>query len=83
MRLQRKMACVVEMHLGSRVITFERLRARRQKERVVLAPDREQRRAFRAEVLLELRIERNVAGVIQEQVELDFVIAGSGQQCGI
>src|SRR5690242_7293563 len=40
------------------------------KKRIVLAPHREQRRSVRAEVFVELRVPRDIAGVIEEQVEL-------------
>lgn len=43
MCLQCKVAGVVEIHFGTRVVTPEGLGARRQKERVALSPYREQR----------------------------------------
>jgi hypothetical protein len=42
------------MNLGIRIVAREGLSARRQEERVVLAPYREQRRSAGADVLLEL-----------------------------
>src|SRR4029077_3348551 len=83
MRFQREVTGVVEVHFSVRVIALECLSSRRQKEWVVLAPDCEQWRPFCAEILLELRVERHVAGIIQEQVELDLIIAEPGQQRGI
>src|SRR5437870_6339594 len=83
MRFQREVTGVVEVYFGVRVVALERLGPGRQKERIVLAPDREQWRPLCAEVLLELRVERDVAGIIQEQVELDLIIAGPGQQRGV
>jgi len=44
MGFQREMAGVEELHLGVRIVAPERLGSRRQEERVVPAPDREQRR---------------------------------------
>src|SRR5207302_5399075 len=41
--LQRKMAGIEQMDFGFRVVAFERLGAGSQKERIVSAPDREQR----------------------------------------
>src|SRR5712691_6448545 len=79
-RLQREVAGVVEVHFSIRVIALERRSPGRQKEQVVLTPDSEQRWPFCAEILLEIGVERDVAGVIQKQVELDFVIVGTGQQ---
>src|SRR5438477_3371661 len=83
MRFQREVTGVVEVYFGVRVIALEGLSARRQKEWVVRAPDCEKRRPIFTEILLELRIERDVAGIIQEQVELDLVIAEPGQQRGV
>ena len=68
------MAGVIEMDFCIRDVALERFRPRRQEERVVLAPDCEQRRALCAEILLELGIEGDVARVVQEQVELNIVI---------
>ena len=36
-----------------------------------------------AEVFLELRVESDITGIIEEQVELDFIVAGPGQQSGV
>src|SRR5262249_1913691 len=44
MCFQREVAGVEEAHDGTRNIALERFRARRQEERVVLAPHREERR---------------------------------------
>jgi hypothetical protein len=68
------------MHFGTRVAALESFGARRQKERVALAPYREQRWFLCAEIFLELGIQSNVAGVIQEQVELNFVVTRPGKQ---
>src|SRR5262249_7165398 len=83
MCLQRKVASVVEIHFGIRVVTPEGLGARRQKEGVALSPHREQWWFLCTEILLELGIQGDVASVIEEQVELDFVIAWPSQQCRI
>src|SRR5262245_14850484 len=66
MRLQREVARLEETDHCAWVVALERLGARRQEERVVLAPYREKRRPARAKVLLELRVQRNVAGVVEE-----------------
>src|ERR1700693_6618656 len=63
MGLQCKMSRVVEDDLGARIITTVGLRPGRQKERIVLSPYRESGRAMRAEVLLKLRIKRQLAFV--------------------
>src|SRR5262245_26192803 len=64
MRLQREVARLEEADHCARNVALERLGARRQEERVVLAPHREQRRPPRAEVFLELRVLRDIAGVV-------------------
>src|SRR5208337_559428 len=71
MCLQREVAGVVEMDLSARVIAFERFRARRQEKGIVLAPHCQHGWAFASEVLLEPGIKRDIAGIIQKQVQLD------------
>jgi hypothetical protein len=53
MRFQREMAGVEEADNRTRIVPLESLGAGRQKERVVLAPHRQERRLVRAEVFLE------------------------------
>src|SRR5581483_5985157 len=76
MSFERKMASVVEAYLGARNVTLECFRTGRQEERIALAPDRKQRRPVCAEIFLEFGIERDIAGIIQKQVELDRIVAG-------
>src|SRR5215475_5685190 len=80
MRFEREMAGVKEMDLGVWVVALECLSAWRQKKRIILAPDCEQRWAFAPEVFLEPGVERHVGRIIEEQVKLDLVISGAGQQ---
>lgn len=80
---QREVARIVEINFRVRIISNERFGACGQEERIVLTSDSEQRRPLRAEIFLEPGIECDVAGVIQEEVKLDLVIAGPGQQCGV
>src|SRR5690242_361446 len=80
MRFEREMAGVVKVHLGIMHIAREGFCARRQEKRIILAPHRQQRRLAIAQIFLELRVERDVAGVIKKEIELDLVIAGSRQQ---
>ena len=77
------MAGVVEMNIRLRLIPLERLGAGRQEEGIVLPPNRQQRRTLGAEIGLELRIERHIVRIVEEQVELNLVIAGPGQQRGV
>src|SRR5262249_56358450 len=79
-RLQREMTGVVQVHFGIRDVPAIGLGPGRQEERVVPAPDGQQRRPPRREVAVELRIERHVARVVEEQIELDLVVTGPRQQ---
>ena len=53
MRFQGEVTGVEEAYNRIRIVSLERLGARRHKERVVLAPHRQKRRLVRAEVFLE------------------------------
>jgi hypothetical protein len=77
--LQGEVAGVEEADLGVGQVALEGFGPGGQEERVVLVPDREQRRPAGAEVLLERRVERHVARVVEEQVELDLVGAAAGE----
>src|SRR5580704_11224283 len=66
------MSRVVKDDLSVRIITAVSLRPGREKERIVLSPDGESWRAMRAEVLLKLRIKRDVAFVVTDQIELNL-----------
>ena len=60
-------------------VAFERLRAGRQKEGIVLAPYGEEARLVSTEIGLEGRIERDIALVVAKKIELQLVGAGAGQ----
>ena len=60
------------MDLGLRKIALVGLRAGRDKEWIVLAPNRQQRRLVLAEILLETRVERDSRPIAQHEVELDI-----------
>src|SRR6516164_1257547 len=77
---EREMTRFEQMDLGIWNVLFERLGTGGQKKWIVLAPHGQQRRPLRPEILLEFGIERDIALVIAEQIELDFVIAGSGKE---
>src|SRR5207248_7342269 len=79
MRLQREMPGVEKAHERFRNIAFEGLGTGREEEGIVLAPHREEGWLVGAEVRLEGRIERDVALVVAEQVELELVRARPGQ----
>src|SRR5665213_4265012 len=69
------MTGIEEANHRIRDVAFEGLRTGWQKERIVLAPRREERRLVGPEVILKGRIERDVALVVAEQVELHLVRA--------
>src|SRR5262249_42628267 len=77
--LQREVAGVEESDQCVRNVALERLRTRRQEERIVLAPHREEGRLVGAEVLLEDRVESDIALVVAEEVELQLGHPGPGQ----
>src|SRR4029077_20835786 len=49
----------------------------------VLTPDGEQRRTVRPEILLELRVNRNITCVVERQVELNLIVAVAGQESAV
>src|SRR6476620_10895427 len=79
MCFERKVAGIEETHFRAWNVALERLRARRQEERIVLAPERQEGRLVLAEVLLKHRVKLDVALVVAEEIELDFIGAGTGQ----
>jgi len=78
-RFAGRVSGIKELNFAIRVVTPEGLCAWRQKERIV-TPDREQRRLLRSEILLELRVQGDIACVVQEKVELNLVIPGPSPQ---
>src|SRR6266481_6676310 len=79
MRFEREVAGIEEANYGPGIVTLERLGTSGHKERVVLAPHRQERRLVGSEVFLERRIQRYIALVVAEEVELYFIGAGAGQ----
>src|SRR5262245_21539729 len=77
-RLESEVSGLEERDLRVLDVTLERRRACGYEERVSVAPDGEQRRLVLAKVLLELRIHVDVARVVEEQVQLYLMRAGSG-----
>ena len=77
MRLQRKVAGIQELDSGARNVATKRFGARRDKVEIVLAPDRQQWRLRRTEILLKFRIELHVVCVIEKQIELNVYVAGA------
>src|SRR6516225_11380349 len=79
MRLERKVPGVQETHFGTRNVALERLRARRQEEGIVLPPNRQKPRLVPAEIGLEFRVQRDVALIVTEKIELHLIGTGTRQ----
>ena len=73
MSFKREVASVEEMNSRTGNVAFERLGTYRQKKRIVLSPCRKEAWFMRPKIILESWIERDVALVVAEQVQLDFV----------
>src|SRR5262249_21313193 len=76
---KREVASVEEMNGRTGNIAFERLGTRRQEERIVPSPCRKEAWLVHPKIILKSWVERDVALVVAEQVELDFVGARTGQ----
>src|SRR5262245_40574536 len=79
MGFECEVARVEEMNLRTGNVAFECLGTGRQKKGIVLSPCREEAWLVRPEIILESWVKRDVALVVAEQVQLDFVGAGAGQ----
>src|SRR5262249_51775979 len=79
MGLESEVARVEEMDYRTGDIAPERLSTARQEKGVVLSQHRQEMWLVRSEVMLEGRVERDVALVIAEQIQLDLVGARAGQ----
>src|SRR5262247_2732691 len=79
MRLEREVSGIEEADDRIRKIALESLRTERQEERIVLAPQSQERRPVGPEIVLEGREERDVALVVTQEVELQLIRAGPGQ----
>src|SRR5499427_3585084 len=79
MCFQGEMASVEEADDRTGHVPLERLGTGRQEERIVLAPDREEGWLVRAEIVLEGGVQRDIALVVAEQVQLDLIGPGTGQ----
>ena len=73
--LQREMAAIDEADVGRGHVALEGLGARRNEERVVLAPHRQHRRALLAQIGLDRVVQRDVGLVVEQEIELDLVVA--------
>src|SRR5262245_29075671 len=79
MSLEREVARVEEVDGRFGNVAFERLGTLRQKKGIVLSPYPQEAWLVGPEVILEVWVGRNVALVIAEQIQLDFVGTRTGQ----
>lgn len=80
MRFQRKVARVEQVDLQILDVLLKRLGAGLREDRIVLAPHGQHGRLSPAEVRVELRVQRKIALVVLEQVQLDVLVARSIHQ---
>src|SRR5215468_4911967 len=71
---------IEKLNLRIRYVPSKSFRSRRNKERVVLAPDRKQRWFGLAKVFLEFRVELHVRRIVQKQIELNLFVPGPFEQ---
>src|SRR5262245_60606950 len=73
MGFEREVACVEEMNYGIGNIAPERLGAARQEKRIVPAPRCQKWRLMLAKIGLEFGVQRDVALIVAEKVELHLI----------
>src|SRR5678809_1226222 len=71
---------IEELHLRTRIVPLERHGSGWEKERIGFAPDGERGWPVQAEVLLELGIQLDVTCIVEKQIQLNVLIAGTSQQ---
>src|SRR5580692_2465688 len=79
-RLECEVSRVHKSDRGGRKILLIRLGTCRDKEGIVLSPDRHERRPVLTEVFVELRIRRDVVSVIEVKIQLDLHVSGTRDQ---
>src|SRR5579875_458395 len=82
-RLYSKMPGIQDLDARIRYIASKCFRPVRHKERVVLTPNREQRRLSLPKVILKCRIELHVRCVIEKQIQLNVFVPRALQQSRI
>src|SRR5476649_2167045 len=80
MRFEGKVPRVVKHYFGLGIVALISLGTGRDKEGIVLAPNRESRRQILAEELLKLGIKLHVGFVVSDEIELDLVALRTIQQ---
>src|SRR5262249_16347568 len=72
--LERKMACIWELHVCVWQVFAKGLCPRGNKEGIILAPDHKQWRIGLPEIFLKIRIELHIRGVVEEQIQLNVFV---------
>src|ERR1700683_3940864 len=80
MRFKREMPGLQELNRRVGVVSQERLGAGRNEVWIKFAPHGQQGRLRRSKVLLKLRVQLHVVGIIQEKIELYIDIPVARQQ---
>ena len=83
MRFEGKMLGYLELNLRARIISVKGIGSGGKKKRIGVAPNDERRGLMDAEILLELRIQFDVAGIVQKQIQQSVLIAGAREQSRI
>jgi hypothetical protein len=78
-RLQREVAGVEEVNRCPWDVPLECLSAEREEERIVLAPHRQKWRLMCPEISLKRRIQRDIAFIVAQKAELNFICSGTSQ----
>src|SRR5271165_3548988 len=76
-RFQGEVSGVEELDRGIGIVPLKGFSTWGNEVEIMLAPDRQQRRLRGAEILLKLRIQLHVVGIVEKQVQLNVHIAGS------
>src|ERR1700733_3923081 len=77
------MTGIEKLYRGVWIVPTESLGPRRNEIKIASAPNGEQRRSRRTEIILERRVESHVVGIVEKQVELDVRVAGTRHQRGV
>src|ERR1700729_1856504 len=77
MSLQGEVPGIEKADVRARNISLKCACASRQKERIVPAPNGKEGRLVPAEIVLECRVQRDVALVVSNQIQLHLVCAGT------
>jgi len=82
-RFESEVSGFVKMNFGVGVVALKGFCARRKEKGIMLAPHCQERGLFCAEIFLDFWVERDVAGVVEEKIELDFVVSWAAKKCGV